>query len=570
MSTTDDTEVASSKTLVAGIYARKSTEQTGMSEEAKSIQRQIAGARQYAARKGWSVDDASIFTDDGISGAEFANRPGFLRLMNSLKTRPQFQVLIMSEESRLGREAIETAYALKQLVTAGVRVFFYLEDRERKLDTPTEKIMLSLAAYADEMERDRARQRTYDSMARKAHSGHVTGGRVFGYDNVDVLGTDGKRSHVKRTISPTEARVVQTIFEMFRDGKGLTTIAASLNGEGAPSPRAQQGRPCGWSKSTVRAILRRPVYRGDVVWNRTRKRDRWGARSKSVRPVEEWLTRHDDSLRLVSDELWDAVHSRFESRAKYTGESRGRPPGVGEARYLLAGLARCSQCGGSMVVETRAEGTATPQRRVPSYLCSTHRRKGTVACSNTVMVPVARLDGEVIDALDEALLTADVVEEIVSRATALVTPAATDVDDLQGELRRIDGELARLTEAVAGGSGVASSLVEAIGSRERKRNGLMRALAVRALAARSERPRNQASVRRELRGIVRHWKRTLHGGNVQKSRSALRQLLDGPLTLTPNANRGYDFRGTGDLAAVLAGAVRNVASPAGFEPAFWP
>jgi hypothetical protein len=26
----------------------------------------------------------------------------------------------MSEESRLGREAIETAYALKQLVTAGV------------------------------------------------------------------------------------------------------------------------------------------------------------------------------------------------------------------------------------------------------------------------------------------------------------------------------------------------------------------------------------------------------------------------------------------------------------------
>ena len=34
----------------------------------------------------------------------------------------------MSEESRLGREAIETAYALKQLVTAGVRVFFYLEE----------------------------------------------------------------------------------------------------------------------------------------------------------------------------------------------------------------------------------------------------------------------------------------------------------------------------------------------------------------------------------------------------------------------------------------------------------
>ena len=72
------------------------------------------------------VDEAAVFIDDGISGAEFANRPGFLRLMNALKPRPTFQVLIMSEESRLGREAIETAYALKQLVQAGVRVFFLL------------------------------------------------------------------------------------------------------------------------------------------------------------------------------------------------------------------------------------------------------------------------------------------------------------------------------------------------------------------------------------------------------------------------------------------------------------
>ena len=80
--------------------------------------------------------DAHVYVDDGISGAEFANRPGFLRLMDVLKPRVPFQVLIMSEESRLGREAIETAYALKQLVQAGVRVFFYMEDRERTLDSP--------------------------------------------------------------------------------------------------------------------------------------------------------------------------------------------------------------------------------------------------------------------------------------------------------------------------------------------------------------------------------------------------------------------------------------------------
>ena len=153
--------------MIAAIYARKSTDQSGVADEQKSVARQVDHARAYAVRKGWRVDDEHVYVDDGISGAEFANRPGFLRLMNALKPRPPFQVLVMSEESRLGREAIETAYALKQLVQAGVRVFFYLEDRERTLDSPTDKIMLSLTAFADELEREKARQRTYDAMVRQ-------------------------------------------------------------------------------------------------------------------------------------------------------------------------------------------------------------------------------------------------------------------------------------------------------------------------------------------------------------------------------------------------------------------
>jgi DNA invertase Pin-like site-specific DNA recombinase len=122
--------------------------------------------------------------------------------LNALKPRPTFQVLVMSEESRLGREAIETAHALKQLVQAGVRVFFYLEDRERTLDSPTDKIMLSLTTFADELEREKGRQRTYDAMIRKARAGHVTGGRVFGYDQVEITGANGRRWHV-RTANPS-------------------------------------------------------------------------------------------------------------------------------------------------------------------------------------------------------------------------------------------------------------------------------------------------------------------------------------------------------------------------------
>src|SRR5215813_13705 len=146
--------------MIAAIYARKSTEQNGIGDEEKSVTRQIEHAKAYATRKGCLVDDAYVYVDDGISGAEFIKRPGFIRLMNTLSPRPPFQILIMSEESRLGREQIETAYALKQITDAGVRVFFYLEDRERTLDSAMDKVMLSLTNFAAEMEREKARVRT--------------------------------------------------------------------------------------------------------------------------------------------------------------------------------------------------------------------------------------------------------------------------------------------------------------------------------------------------------------------------------------------------------------------------
>ena len=132
--------------------------------------------------------------------------------MNALKPRAPFQVLIMSEVSRLGREQIETAYALKQFSVAGVRCFGYLEDREMLMESATDKFLLGAVTFAADLEREKARQRTYDAMARKARAGHVTGGRLFGYDNVDVLDAAGRRSHVERRINEAEAAIIRRIF----------------------------------------------------------------------------------------------------------------------------------------------------------------------------------------------------------------------------------------------------------------------------------------------------------------------------------------------------------------------
>ena len=108
---------------------------------------------------------------------------------------------------------------------------------------PTHKIMLSLATYADELEREKARQRVTDAMQRKAKAGHVCGGRVFGYDNVEIVDARGKRSHVERRINEAEAAVVRRVFELCAEGAGLTRITKILDADGCPAPRPSRRAP---------------------------------------------------------------------------------------------------------------------------------------------------------------------------------------------------------------------------------------------------------------------------------------------------------------------------------------
>jgi DNA invertase Pin-like site-specific DNA recombinase len=59
--------------MIAAICARKSTEQNGGADEAKSVTRQIEHARAFATKKGWTVSDEHVYSDDGISGAGFGD-----------------------------------------------------------------------------------------------------------------------------------------------------------------------------------------------------------------------------------------------------------------------------------------------------------------------------------------------------------------------------------------------------------------------------------------------------------------------------------------------------------------
>src|SRR4051812_32046331 len=114
--------------LRAAIYARKSQDDNDKAAEDKSVVRQIAHSRDFIKSKGWQFAGTEhVYTDDAVSGAEFKKRDGLNRLLAALPERgaPPFDVLVMSEHSRIGRDMRNTASTFGQIIEAGVQVFFY-------------------------------------------------------------------------------------------------------------------------------------------------------------------------------------------------------------------------------------------------------------------------------------------------------------------------------------------------------------------------------------------------------------------------------------------------------------
>jgi site-specific DNA recombinase len=340
---------SSTPPLRAAIYARRSQEQ----ERAESVERQLAHARRFAEERGWVVDHA--FSDNGLSGADF-DRPGLTRLLGTLTPHPPFRILVVMDLDRIGREQYERAYLLKRFAQAGIAIYEYLTRAPVRLETPTDKFLLSASGFAAEVERDKARQRTHDALLMKARAGHVTGGRVFGYTNRDVETTaaDGRRRrlYVERVVHVEEAAVVRRIFILCAEGLGFKAIAVRLNDEGALAPLPRRaGRPRGWAPSSVREVLHRELYRGVALWNRTAKRDAWGHKHERERAEAEWVRLEVPELQIVSAELWEAAHARLaRMRQAYVrgtgGPLWGRPPAQADSKYLLTGLAVCGWCGG--------------------------------------------------------------------------------------------------------------------------------------------------------------------------------------------------------------------------------
>jgi DNA invertase Pin-like site-specific DNA recombinase len=524
----------------AAIYARKSTEQD-VDDEQKSVARQVDHGRQFAARHGWHVADDAVFIDDGISGTEFKTRPSYLRLMAALKPRAPFGVLIVMEESRLGRESIETQYALKQLMQAGVRVFCYLDGgRERRLDSPTDKLMLSLMSFTDEMESDKARQRAYDAALRKARAGYCTGRRKFGYQRHPIV-INGKRSHTEWRIDAREAPVVRRVFARSLEATGSQRIARELNDDGIRP--VEGGR---WSPTTIQNMLVSPMYRGEIVWNKSHARDEWRARKRVDVPESEWIRVPVPQLRIVDDVTWYAVQQRRRKITEHLtaiSSSRGGARRDRDSAYLLTSFAACGQCDGPISVVIRpASYSAAAMRQVPRptvkfYGCLNYQHKGRHFCTNATTVRVDVLERAILDAIAATLDRPSLVGDVLGVVRDELRPAkaAATATTTRKAIAKLEKETRRLTDVIASSTGrQVAPLLAGFHDRQERLTALRAQL--EATSTRATLGVSAADLERHVRQETAARRHLLADGVIGSSRAFLRTVLAGKIVLAPVAD----------------------------------
>lgn len=205
---------------------------------------------------------------------------------------------------------------------------------------------------------DDLRERVHRGHEGQAHRGFWNGGRPYGYRLKPITDPNQRDAYgqpaqigTKLEPDPAQAKIVRLMFERFVEGASCLTIARELNEQGVPSPgstwKRRTRRATGWMGSCIRGILKNPLYTGLQRWNVSMfvRNPETVKIVRRKRPKSEWVVNHDESLRIVSDELFAAAQCRTQDRSDPNKKLRAG----GKPKYPLSGLLKCSACGANYI-----------------------------------------------------------------------------------------------------------------------------------------------------------------------------------------------------------------------------
>lgn len=477
---------------------------------------------------GWP--DPVVFTDAAMSGARL-DRESYQRLIAS---SGQFDVILVDDLSRFGRDSAELTMTIRRLTYAGVRLIGVSDgvDTQRK----SHKADVGLRGLMSEMYLDDLADKVHRGLTGRALAGASAGGLPYGY-RVTSIGA--------RAIDPVQAEVVRRIFAEYIGGRSPREIVSGLNRDRVPSARGGT-----WALTAVFpdrrrgiGILANPIYAGRQIWNRSKfvKHPDTGRRTRQERPQAEWVITEHPELAIVDEATWGAAEARAHA-AGTRGKKTGKRPGAGPGRpmrYLLSGILRCGCCGGPLVVINAS-----------MYGCVTNKDRGESVCPNPVSVPRKAADAAMVAGVQRELLTEDAFQRFASAVAAELKSAAPDSDGAKRRLVSAEKIHENVMAAIRAGIITTSTREELVRAEAEVSTARDELAAARAFQPSQILPRAKETWRRLVADLV-------NAATDREAREALRALIGESVRVTKKEGAIY-----GEIAPSKIKLVAGI----GFEP----
>lgn len=353
-----------------GVYARYSDD----SQSPMSVEDQMRRALDYLSRLGIEATKVVPFIDEDMSAYKLREayaRPAFNAMMAAWDAGA-FDIVVTDEFSRLGRNPRQQLEILERLDSTPVRLI--CADGIDSANSGSRMALGIKGVMAQEESRGTS-YRVKRGMVGQLRRGYMMAAPAYGY-RAERHYESGRAIGTSWHIVQEEAKIVQRMYEMRRDGAAFDKIARWLNETGVPTPR--DGRL--WRAAGVQRMLSNSVYRGEVMW-KEESLDPSSIHGKSTQ--QHFFDRQH--LRIVTDELWHCGQSGKVSRSGYGG-----------GRQAYSGILTCGHC--SNLLSSTAKGKA-----FTCGSCNSNRLVGDPQVLAVPTISVAGLNAVLSFALERVL-----------------------------------------------------------------------------------------------------------------------------------------------------------------------
>ena len=195
---------------------------------------------------------SGIYADEGISGTSTKHRKQFNAMMDAAR-RGEIDMILTKSISRFARNTVDCLNFIREMRTINVEIFFEKENIYSS-DPKVDFLLTIMSSIAQEEARNVSENVKWNVQKRFNDGVPIVNTARF-------LGYTKDRKGGNLVVVPEEAKLVQTIFQMYVSGVGPQTIANHMESIGALTG----AKASKWSISTVQSILKNEKYTGDLV-----------------------------------------------------------------------------------------------------------------------------------------------------------------------------------------------------------------------------------------------------------------------------------------------------------------